>query len=148
MGKLTTNFALEEMVHPTIFNTIGDRAADFLNVNLAPTAQFLKEFLTEHLGHNESITVNDWAWGGNFKSSGLRLPAGLVGAKLSAHRFGTAIDCKFKHLTPVEVQDLIMSNQDKFIFISRMENAKVTKTWLHLETCTNKRTGNIKVFNP
>ena len=145
--RLTGNFTLQELVHPTIYNKIGDRSADFLHPKLAINCQSIKDFISAHLGYIEPVTINDWSWGGGFRSSGLRLPAGIVGAKLSSHRFGCSVDLKFKTITPVEVQSLIMANQADFPYISRMENAKITKTWLHVES-TEKRSGDIIIYNP
>lgn len=137
--KLTTNFQLEEFIHPEILERIGDRSADFLHPMLAPTVQVLRDRFGP-------ITINDWLWGGKFKSSGLRLPKGDVGAILSSHRFGTASDLKFDAVEPITVQNYIIQHQDQFPHISRLENALVTKTWLHVEC--GVRTNSIKVFNP
>ena len=140
--KLTKNFKLQELVHPDIYHKIGDRCADWLNPNLAPTLESIKELIG-----GGSITVNNWLWNGNFESSGLRKPDD-IGAQLSSHKFGCAADCKFKTITPVVVQRLILDNQDDFPYISRLEDAGITKTWLHCEVSTNERVGDIKIFKP
>jgi len=138
--NLTTNFQLEELVHPDIYEKCGDRSADFLHPMLAPTVQDIRD----EFGR---LIINDWLWGGRFESSGLRLPHGTVGAMLSAHKFGTAADLKFDDADPQQVQSYILTNIDKWPHITRMENAKKTKTWLHLEV--GQRTSNdIYVFNP
>lgn len=138
--KLTTNFDLHEFIHPDIFVRIGERSADFLHPMLPVTCQEIKDML------DDTVTINNWKWGGKFESSGLRLPHGGVGAALSAHRFGTAADLKFKTRTPIEVQEMILDNHERFPYITRMENAEITKTWLHIEV--GSRHGNIIVFNP
>lgn len=138
--KLTTNFQLEELVHPDIYDKVGDRAFDFLN----PLLPLALQGLRDEFG---SITVNDWVWGGNFVDSGLRLPHGTVGAKLSSHRFGAAADCKFAEADPAQLQHYIKSNAGEFPYITRMENADITKTWLHVEV--GKRSSDfIIIFNP
>ncbi len=138
--KLTTNFQLEELVHPEIYDRIGSRSFDFLNPLLPLAVQGLRD----EFG---SITVNDWVWGGNFINSGLRMPNYPDGfAELSSHRFGCAADCKFADADPLQVQLYIKSHADDFPYITRMENAEITKTWLHVEV--GKRGNNIIIFNP
>jgi len=139
--KLAPNWFLHELVHPDILDRIGDRAADFLNPNLAPTLQSIRDKFGV-------MVVNGMYSGKLFTSSGLRLPHGHVGAMLSSHKFGCAADCKFMGVKPIDVQSYIINNQDEFPYISRMESALVTKTWLHIETQTEKREGSIHVFNP
>lgn len=147
--KISDNFDVRELVHPDIFNTCKERCKDFINPNLPLTLETLKTLLTEKLDNEvEAITINSWLWGGGFVDSGLRHPKGNVGASLSAHRFGTACDCKFKHHTIKEVYDFILGNQSLFPHIIRMENIKATPTWIHLEVSTGKREGEIYVFNP
>ena len=137
--KVSANFDLREYIHTDIYTKIGDRSADFLHPRLIYTVQALRE----RFG---AIRINDWHTGGRFESSGLRLPHGGVGAMLSSHKFGTAADLKFASITPEEVQNAINSHQDQYPFISRMENAIITKTWLHIE-CGSRRVGSIIVFN-
>lgn len=138
--KLTDNFSLSELVHPDIIERIGDRAADFLHPQLPTTLQALRDKFG-------AITVNGTFRGKTFTDSGLRHPKSKVGAKLSSHRFGTAADLKFYEITPIEVQEYIVRHQNEFPAIRRMEDAKVTVTWLHIET-TFLRKGNIYVFKP
>ncbi len=141
--KISKHFDLRELVNPEIFNhpAIGERALDFININAVPTLEVLR-------GEFGPITINDWSTGGNYKNSGLRSPNSGVGAPLSAHRFGTGFDPKFKDHEAEYVYFHILNNQDKYPFIRRMENAEITKTWLHIEISTNKREDDIIVFNP
>lgn len=145
--NLTTSFTLQEFIHPDIYKAIGDMAKNALHPNLAPTCQVIKDACTNLLGHEETVTINNWSFGGKFVDSGLRLPNGDVGAKFSAHKFGYGADLKFKHMSSIDVQDYIIANQSDFPYISRMENARITKTWLHIEV-GDYRAGDIIVFNP
>ena len=138
--KLTDNFALSELVDPDILERVGDRGADFLHPELAPTLQRLRD----RFG---AITVNGTYRGQTFTESCLRHPKSRTGASLSAHRFGAAADCKFYNTTPEEVQDYIIRHQSEFPTIRRMEDAKITVTWLHIECCS-KRVGKIYIFKP
>lgn len=137
--KLTANFRLDELAHPDIIQVVGQRAADFLHPELAPTLQAIRDKFG-------MIVVNGQFRGKDFISSGLRLPYGDVGAVLSSHRFGCAADCKFYDVEPIEVQNYIISHQDEFPHITRLENALITETWLHVET--GKRNRSIRVYNP
>lgn len=141
--KISEHFKLQELVSPEIYNksSIGDRALDFLNVNAIAALEDLRVDFGP-------ITVNTWHTGGNYKNSGVRAPDCSIGAMYSAHKFGTAFDLKFKDHKPEYVYFHILNNQDKYPYISRMENAEITKTWLHCEFSTNPRKGDILIFNP
>lgn len=137
--QLTRNFELQEFVHPEIYRRIGNRSADFLHPLLARTIQELRNRFGK-------IIINDWLWGGELVDSGLRLPQGTVGADLSAHRFGCAADIKIETVIPIDVQQQIMQHQHIYPHITRMENADITKTWLHIEV--GKRKAPIVIYNP
>ena len=137
--QLTDNFSLDELVSSDIIETVGERAADFLHPELAPTLQKLRN----RFG---SIIVNGTFRGKIFNNSGLRHPKSSIGATLSAHRFGTAADCKFYEYAPVEIMRYITNHAGEFPHITRMENAEITQTWLHIEV--GERRGHIYIFNP
>ncbi len=141
--KVSEHFDLRELINDDIYNhpAIGDRAADFINANTAPSLEDMRSDFGP-------ITINDWHTGGAYKNSGLRAPNSPVGAALSAHRFGTAFDLKFLEHKPISVYFKILNNQDRYPFITRMENAERTVTWLHIEFSTAKRPGEIIIFNP
>jgi hypothetical protein len=138
--RLSTHFTLDELVHPDIITKVGDRAADFLHPELVPTLEAIR-------ARFGAIAVNGIYKGKTFSHSGLRLPDSPIGANLSSHKFGCSCDCKFYGETPQAIQKYIIRNQSEFPHISRMENADVTVTWLHIEV-TSKRNKSIKVFNP
>lgn len=139
---LTEHFDLRELVHPGIYNKVGDRCADFLNPNLAPTLELIK------VNFSEFITVNNWHIGGKFESSGLRDWHDPVGAGYSPHYYGTAADCKFRLHTPTQIYHMILNNQGIYPYIVRMESAEHTVTWLHIEVSSKPRVGDIIIFNP
>lgn len=141
--NLSPHFILQELVSPEIFkhSAIGERSIDFINVNAVSTLEDLR-------GDFGAITINDWHVGGNYKNSGLRSPTCSVGAIFSAHRFGTGFDLKFSDHKAEYVYFHILNNQGKYPFISRMENAERTRSWLHIELSTFTRNGDIVIFNP
>ncbi len=138
--KLTKNWTLEELVNNEFIQKIGARTNDFLHPELAPTLQKLRDKFG-------AIVVNGTFNGNIYTESGLRSPATPIGAKMSSHRFGCAADLKFYDTTPEKVQDYIVRHQSEYPTIKRMEDAKVTVSWLHVEV-TTKRVGNIYIFKP
>lgn len=154
MSKLTTNFQLQEFIHPWFWVVFGERSYSMLNPLLWMVAQQLRD-------EYGAITINDWlwklrtdeyldpaAWDRCFTDSGLRRLTGGPGAEYSAHRWGYAGDFKFADADPQQLQSYIMSNQDEFPSIIRMENAEITKTWLHVEVGRRLEGTAIEVFNP
>lgn len=140
--QLTTNFTVKELVDPETVAAMGEeRAANTVDQRLLLSLESLKSALD-----GASVTVNDYGWGGNFKYSGVRPYTYKKGAKFSSHRYGNTADCKFTALAPVWVQQFILDHQEDFPHIVRMEDAAVTKTWLHIEC--GKRTGPIVIFKP
>jgi len=135
--KVSDSFELSEYIHPAILERVGDRALDFLHPNLIITVQALRDKFG-------AIRIN----GGGFVDSGLRTPYGDVGAALSAHRFGTAADLKFAESEVIDVFNYINTHPSEFPFISRMENAIITKTWLHIEVGSHRGKEAINIFNP
>lgn len=144
MTMISKNFDLRELVHPAIYNhpRIGARCADFLNINLAPTLEAIR--------HNFSdiIMINNWHTGGTFENSGLRDWHNPIGAGYSSHYYGNTADCKFKIHTPVHVYQVILNNQDMYPYITRMESAEKTVSWLHVEVGNAPRVGDIVTFDP
>lgn len=145
MARVSDNFILQEFVHPAIFERWGEHARSWLNCSLIPTVQDLREEL------GSPITINDWyePINGLYENSGLRLPHGGVGAMLSAHKGGFAVDMKFTISTD-EVLDEILSHPSLYPAVTRIENIEHTRgeyrDWLHMEV--GYRHGDIVVFNP
>ncbi len=139
--KLSENFDLRELVAPDIYEKIGERAADWINANTIETLEGLRADFGP-------ITINTWHNGGSYRQSGIRSPDSHVGSKFSSHKFGCGFDLKFSGYDAETVFHNILKNPENYPFISRMENAEITKTWLHIEITSKKRQGNIYVFNP
>ena len=141
--KLSTHFTVKELVDPDTVKAMGvKRAGNTVHQVLVDTLEDLKDAL-----NGVAIIVNNYERGGNYKYSGVRPFTYLEGAKFSSHRYGNTADCKFgSGVTPIWVQRLILKHPEDFPNIVRMEDAAVTKTWLHIET--GKRSGPIVVFKP
>ena len=79
-----------------------------------------------------AMIVNDWHNGGWFEFSGWRPPGCEVGADLSMHRFGKALDLKPAHITAERIRRDMKKNPDDstFKYIVRVED---NKSWLHID---------------
>ena len=126
---LSEHVDLREVVAKTIYEhpAIGDRAIDFIHVNLAVTIEALR------LNLDDVVTVNDWMWGGKRINSGLRDWHFPFGAPYSSHYYGNAFDALFKKHSAHQVYAHILANKDKYPFITRMEDVALTPTWNHIE---------------
>ena len=135
MGNITKNFSDHEVLPKELRNY---RWEWFIDKRIVEVAQKLRDVFGP-------ITINN----DRFNWSGYRTPGCGVGAQFSQHRFGRALDLKFKNTTPEEVQKYILENESDFIEagLTRLENAEKTKTWLHID-CMYTGSKNIVIFNP
>jgi len=99
--QITENFHLDEFIHPDYMRKFGQNALWFIDHRIVTIAQELRTDL------GVPITINNYETGGQYKSSGLRVQSAKIGAKYSQHKYGRAIDCKFKGISIQEVSDMI-----------------------------------------
>lgn len=142
--KISEHFDLRELIHPGIYESVGDRAINFLSPNLVTALEDIRRY-------SGPITVNNWHYGDDrraYVDSGLRSPRYPLGGKgsHSAHYFGCAADLKIKDNEDVYYH--ILNNQHLYPYIIRLESIEHTPSWLHLECSTDKREGEIYIFNP
>lgn len=79
------------------------------------------------------LIANDWYWGGQNQYRGWRPFNCEVGAKLSQHKFGRAIDLIPKEITVDEIRNDIKKNyesDDTFRYITCIEDGV---GWLHVD---------------
>ena len=100
-------FAPYELVGPDIFHMV---PADRIWWLFDPKVLWTADMLRKRFGPS---TINTWRWGGHYKESGLRSFSTKTGAKWSQHKFGRAIDQKFKHATAEEVRRDMLANPDR-----------------------------------
>lgn len=125
------HFKIEELVYPGLV----ERGEDFAWQFLRPEAIVALDKIREKFG---PCTVNNYLWGGPRVASGLRPLVGGVGAVMSLHRFGAAFDVVPQKVTPIEVYEYILKNQGEFPEIRRLEDAYMTKTWLHFDVANTQ----------
>lgn len=122
------NFNLKEFVDPKTYAKWGVSSIWQIDVRLVPIAQVLRD-------HYGPVRINDWAWGGKYQDSGYRPKDCKIGAALSQHRRGCAIDVKIKGVLSREVRAYIRENFDKtFKPLGLTTIEKDTKGWVHLDT--------------
>ena len=127
-------FALQELVGPEFFQKWGERSWEWLRPELLQTIDQIREKFG-------SVTINNWHVGGVFKESGLRDFITSTGAGNSLHKYGCAMDCKFQGVKPAEVQSYILSRPEMFPLLTCMEDAEITKTWLHVDVRNHGQAG-------
>ena len=130
--KLTKNFHLDEFVPKEIYDKFGMNSLWFLDPNIIKLAQGMRDYI------NKPMTINDWWNGGGYQLSGFRPPASKVGAPLSQHRFGRAIDVKFKDTDYDELRRNIIGNTCDYMEMGLTTIEDGTESWLH---CDIRNTG-------
>ena len=139
-------FKLHELVSPAVYAHFGVFGWKFLDEGLLKDIDLLRDLW------GKPLTINNYAWGGSYKESGLRCNTdSIVKAKktpyLSAHCLGRAFDIKPENIkdTP-ELYKFIQLNFHKFNSISRMENIKSAQTWVHIDNFGDRK-NQIEIFN-
>ncbi|MDZ7766921.1 MAG: hypothetical protein U5K00_21315 [Melioribacteraceae bacterium] len=96
-------------------------------------------------GKDTPVRVNNWYWNGPLKSRGYRDPFTDVGAKLSQHKFGRAIDFDVTGWFAEDVRTRIFDFKHKFPFINRIER---DTSWVHIDSHPDFKKHRIYLFNP
>lgn len=140
MNYRPPNFELRELVPPSVYKRLGEKAWTLLNEDALRSLQAVRDKFGP-------IVINSWHVGGSFTESGLREPESKTGAKNSAHKRGMAFDCKPRMCLPQEMYDYILDNQSEFPLIRRVENIEYTPTWVHIDVVPHNAPS-IRVFKP
>jgi len=107
-------FSIQELVPKAVYEARGEKAWELLDDRLLITLDELRRAFG-------SITVNNWASGGNRNWSGLRTAESPYGTEFSQHRFGRAADCLFNHSEVDIVRQIILTEPDRFPLIGAVE---------------------------
>lgn len=129
MGNLSTHFSVEEFVPEVIFKAYGLNSKWFIDQRLVILAEYIRGYF------DEAVTINNWNTGGDFQNRGYRTPGSPVGAKLSQHRYGRAMDINVHGYSSDEVNKAIIDNFEKFKAngLTTIENVTATPTWTHVD---------------
>lgn len=124
-----TYFVIQELVDPETYAALGESAWSLFDTTLLSTMDRLRD------RYKVPITINNWHKGAvnPFKSRGFRHPDSTVGAKLSAHKRGQAIDFDVYGMSAEKVRADIKANQEHLdiMFINQVE---LGVNWVHIST--------------
>ena len=118
-------FHVQELVPPDLYEQRGEAALVVMDYRMLKTADQIREFFMK------PVTINNWAFGGERIYSGWRPFECQIGAKLSQHRFGRAIDFVVEGIAPEIVRSEIMGAATHFTYITTIEAG--TPTWTHVD---------------
>jgi len=130
MIYILRHFSVQELVPPHVYADRGEKAIELLDNRLL----ILVDELREEFG---ACTINDWAWGGEFKESGFRTIESKYYSPYSQHSLGRAADLKFKNVSAPEVQAYLLDHHHKFKYLTFLELG--TPTWTHVDVRNCKK---------
>ena len=121
------HFTIKELVDKKTYEDRGEKAFQLLDPHMLWTLDRLRE-------RWGSITINNWAWGGQYEFSGFRPKNCSTGSFYSQHRLGRGFDLKFKNEDVADIREFIRANpnMDDFKYINCIEEN--TPSWLHIDS--------------
>jgi hypothetical protein len=134
------HFASHEFLPPEIYQVYGDRGLMFMDSRILWTADALRDYF------KAPVYINNWFWKGQTRYRGLRPFDCAVGARLSQHKFGRAIDFFVKGIESDEVRKEIKAHpgEASFTYITAAEE---DIPHVHLD-CRNTNKEGITWFKP
>lgn len=135
--KVSKNFWLSEFIDPLFFEFPGIDPLWFIDKRIFLMAQFLRDRF------GKPVTINNWASGGDYTLSGLRPFNTEIGAPLSSHKYGRAIDPKVHGVEAPEIQQDIIKNYHLYKHTGLTTIEVGTPTWTHMDC---RQTNTDKLF--
>jgi len=134
-------FKPQELVSADVYNQRGEKALQLLDDRILKAADYLRE----NLG---PATINDWAWGGNNQSRGLRTMESPYYRPFSQHSHGRALDMIFRDVTAEQARQYIKENIKLIFAYSGLKSLTIEEgvSWLHID-CRNAGQG-LNSFKP
>jgi len=122
-------FELYELLPPDIYALYKHKGISLWNICFDARVLYTIDRLRARCG---VAIANDWHWGGIHKERGLRAFYTLTGTALSQHKFGRAVDLKFRDVAAKEVRKEIIvdADHDDFKYITCVETGV---DWLHFD---------------
>lgn len=154
-------FSPAELLDPETFQKFGAEGLRYFRPEILIALDWIRESYPTTTGRR-AITVNNYATGGQFQSSGLRGPQSPEYKRHSAHSFGAAIDFRAEGCTPERMRAWIIVIHETaqhrpikesgsgsvnwpILGIRRMERG--TPTWTHIDCLEHDNPG-IWMVNP
>lgn len=127
---LSKYFKLHELLPEEIYVYMYTRVSEevlwgLIDPKLIETIDAIKEAFPDG-----SMTINDYAWKGKRKWSGLRTRGSKYYSPTSQHTLGKAIDAVFSAYSTDEVRQYIIGNPEKFPHVKGIE---LGVSWLHVD---------------
>jgi hypothetical protein len=147
------HFAISELVDRPTFEKYlgryGSAANDWIQGNILDERLMrLIDVLWEDFNTNLpgwSMTINNWMWGGPREYSGWRSPDCELGASMSQHRFGRAVDIIPSGLSAEGIRSHLVCNQN----ITRYQDIgglELSVSWLHIDVRARRNRREIRLF--
>ena len=139
------HFGIKELVPKDFYDKYKSRGDNFLfQVVFDERLLRLIDIVRKEFG---SMTICDWSLGGASNYRGFRPPDSTVGAALSQHRFGRAVDMIPKDISPGHMRKKIIEDQnsDKWKVVGGLE---MDITWFHIDVRARTDDSKINLFYP
>ena len=139
-------FKIEELVSENVYKKYKEKAWEFIRPEIILFLTAIREQF------KKPVIVNNYSYGGKLQQRGLRANMDeIVREKrdyyISQHCLGSAVDFSIKGITPKEIVEHILENEEYYReFITRIENPEQTPTWVHVD-CANTGKDKIIIFN-
>jgi len=130
-------FKIYELVPKKLYTKYGEKAWRYISRGLIHDLDHLKEVF-----NNGSMTINNYHWNGDREWSGIRTHESPWYNYGSQHSYANAVDIVFSKYSAEEVRQYILSHQDEFIWITRLEE---NVSWVHMD-CANTEYEHITTF--
>lgn len=128
--EVSKHFDLREFVPSDIWEGYGENAKWFIDIRVFQSMEYIRSIF------DAPITINNWHTGGTFQNRGFRHPLSTVGARLSQHKFGRAIDFNVEGITSTAVFNTLKSEWSKIAantWFTTMEDPAIATTWTHID---------------
>jgi hypothetical protein len=139
------HFGIKELVPEYVYDEYKSRGDNFLfQVVFDERLLRLIDEVREIFG---PMTICDWSWGGQSNYRGFRPRYCDVGAVLSQHRFGRAVDMIPKDTSPGHMRKKIIDDQnsDRWKVVGGLE---MDITWFHIDVRARTDDSEINLFYP
>ncbi len=120
-------FSIKEFVDKQTYNKFGEKSIWFIDNDLIVQMNQLRQLF------GRKITINTWAYGGNFQWRGFRTAGSPNFAKYSSHSFGRAVDFDVEGISARRARKQIIEWYKEGLLTSKSINLETEVSWVHLD---------------